>query len=378
MSKKPVILCVDDERVILQSLKSQTKDLFGSKYTFEAAETGESAIEIIDELLAEGYEIPLVVVDYLMPGTRGDRVLIEIHSRTPSTLCIMLTGQADLSAVANAINHEALFRFMSKPWNKEDLFKTISEAFHRYDLEKTVVEKQNLLESQNLILASLNQQLTEKIQTFSKFVPAEFLRLLNVDMNRDHISLGESCQKEVAVLFTDIRGFTDATQTFSNKETFNFVNSFTSLIAPIINKNSGFVDKYIGDAVLSIFLDVNDALSAIFESQAALQALPESSSLHNIKLGFSLNFGSVQMGTVGYSGRMETTILGKVVNVAAKLEKLNKKYHTSIIVTEDACQMGDKSRFSFIPLDGAVVEGVNEQIKIFTVAPNNDSASNSL
>lgn len=368
MSKKPIILCIDDEKVVLQSLKSQLKDLVGFDYSLELAETGKTAIEIAEELLEEGCEIPLAVVDYLMPGVRGDQVLIEIHNRSPSTLCIMLTGQADLSAVANAINHEALFRFMAKPWNKEDLFKTMAEALHRYDLEKEIAAKRKLLESQNIELASLNNQLIEKVETFYKFVPAEFLKIINVDMTRDHIALGESSQRDIAVLFTDIRGFTDLTQNLSTTDTFNFVNSFTAVIAPIINKNHGFIDKFIGDAVLSIYLDVNDCLEAVFEALEAFKALPESSCIYNIKLGFALNFGSVQMGTVGYENRMETTILGKAVNVAARLEKLNKTYNTSIILTEKALEKVDTNRFAPTLLNEVLLAGISEQVKIYTVS----------
>lgn len=367
MNKKPIILCIDDEQVILQSLKSQLKDYLGTTYILEAAETGNIALEIIDELLAEGREIPLVLVDYLMPGMRGDQVLIDIHDRSPMTICIMLTGQADLSAVANAINHEALFRFMSKPWNKEDLLKTISEAFHRHSLEKSLIEKQKLLEEQNTRLAELNNVLIKKNETFYKFVPAEFLNTLDIDVNGGHIALGRSCQKEVAVLFTDIRSFTDITQNFTNTQTFDFVNSFTALISPIITGNHGFIDKFIGDAVLSIYENVSDCLETVLAAIKAIENLPKNSPLYHLKVGFAMNYGSVQMGTVGYSGRMETTILGKVVNIAARIEKLNKKYDTVLILTEDAWKLADKEKYKFVMLEETYIQGIKEPIKLYTI-----------
>jgi len=260
-SKKPVVLCIDDEAVILQSLKEQLQDFLNDGYLLEVAENGESALEIIQECIEEGREVALVLVDYLMPGIKGDQVLVDIHNLSPMTLCIMLTGQADLSAVANAINHQALFRYMSKPWNKDDLVKTVSEAFHRTALEKEIVEKQRALENQNSVLAILNQQLEERMKTFYKFVPIEFLKILNIASEIGHIALGESCQKELAVLFTDVRSFTKSTQHLPTNEIFNFVNSFTSVIAPIIIQHKGFIDKFIGDAVLSIYMNVDDCLS---------------------------------------------------------------------------------------------------------------------
>lgn len=366
LKKRKIILCVDDENVILQSLKSQLKDLVGSKFILEVAETGDSALEIMEEILAEGNEIPLMVVDYLMPGMKGDQLLIDVHARSPSTLCIMLTGQADLSAVANAINHEALFRYMSKPWNKEDLVKTIEEAFHRHELEKNVIEKQKQLEAQNIELAALNIKLQEKNELFYRFVPVEFLKILN--MSADYIQLGESCQKKIVVLFTDIRSFTDKTQHLNSNETFEFINQFTQVISPIIKSYGGFIDKFIGDAVLSIFLDVNDCLSAIFEVLEVFKNAPKDQKIHNLSLGFSLNYGDVQLGTVGYSGRMETTILGKVVNIAAKIEKLNKIYNTKIILTEEVCKAADKEKFTFVFVDDSLIPGIDAPMKLYTVS----------
>lgn len=367
MDKKPVILCVDDEQVVLSSLKSQLREHLMQNYLLESAETGEMALEIVDEHLAAGREIPLVLVDYLMPGKKGDQVLIDIHNRSPSTLCIMLTGQADLSSVANAINHEALFRYLSKPWNKEDLLKTIEEVFHRHSLEKNIIEKQKQVETKNIELELLNKQLTDRMEIFYKFVPIEFLKALNIDLNKGHIALGENCQKKIAVVFTDIRSFTDSTKKFSSSETFEFINHFTSVIAPIITKNKGFVDKFIGDAVLSIYEDVDSAFNMILESMEAFSQQPEGSALKNIKLGFSVNFGNVQMGTVGYSERMETTILGTVVNIGAKIEKLNKKYNTSVILTEEAYQAADKNKFAFSLLEETPIPGTSIPVKLYTV-----------
>lgn len=367
MNTKLIVLCVDDEQTILQSLKSQLKDSLGSNYALEVADAGSQAMEIINEALDQGKEIPLVVVDYLMPGMRGDELLINIRKRSPETLCIMLTGQADLSAVANAINNEALFRFLAKPWNKEDLLKTMEEAFRRRELEKNIKIKQQQLEAQNIQLKDLNSQLIEKADTFFKFVPKEFLKILNLDVNKGHLPLGESCEKQVCIVFTDIRGFTNASQLMTTQDTFHFINSFTGAISPIINKHNGFIDKFIGDAVLSIFFNVNDALNAAFDSIDAIQKIPESSCIHNIKLGFSVNYGNVQMGTVGYEGRMETTILGRVVNIAARIEKLNKKYNTQIILTEEATKAADSNQFSFSLIDeNAAIEGINEPIKLYT------------
>ncbi|MGB6166951.1 MAG: response regulator, partial [Geitlerinemataceae cyanobacterium] len=98
------ILCVDDEPTILDSLKIELEGAFGEEYLLEVAESGEEALEVIEELLEDESEIALVISDYIMPDMKGDELLRRIHELSPKTLKIMLTGQADLTAVANAIN----------------------------------------------------------------------------------------------------------------------------------------------------------------------------------------------------------------------------------------------------------------------------------
>ncbi|MEY4767967.1 MAG: hypothetical protein RL637_606, partial [Pseudomonadota bacterium] len=101
MANKKVILCVDDEMIILESLKAELKTIFQKDYVIEIAENGHDALELVDELLESHYEICLVISDYLMPQMKGDEVLKKIHEKSPNTIKIMLTGQATIEGVAN-------------------------------------------------------------------------------------------------------------------------------------------------------------------------------------------------------------------------------------------------------------------------------------
>ena len=123
--KKKVILCVDDEKFALDSLKAQLKDLFGSKYTYETAENAEEALEVIDDLKAEGMDILVIVSDWLMPGMKGDELLIKIHKKDPGIVKVILTGQANDEAIERARAEANLFRCLRKPWNEEELAETI-------------------------------------------------------------------------------------------------------------------------------------------------------------------------------------------------------------------------------------------------------------
>ena len=122
---KPVILCVDDEKIILDSLKAQLKGKFGSAYMYEGAENAEDAMEVIDELIEDGCEILVVVSDWLMPGIKGDDFLIDLHDKYPQIVKLMLTGQADEEAIARARKHANLHRCIHKPWTEEELVEAI-------------------------------------------------------------------------------------------------------------------------------------------------------------------------------------------------------------------------------------------------------------
>lgn len=124
---KPVILCVDDEQVVLNSLKIELKKEFQDKYFYEVAEGADEALEIIDELQDET-EILVIVSDWLMPGIKGDEFLIKVHQKYPKIIKVMLTGQADEGAIERATQEANLHRCLHKPWDAKDLTNTIKSA----------------------------------------------------------------------------------------------------------------------------------------------------------------------------------------------------------------------------------------------------------
>ncbi|MCA1994490.1 MAG: PAS domain S-box protein, partial [Coleofasciculus sp. S288] len=156
---KPTIICVDDERVVLLSLRDQLKHYLGSNYSIELAESGEEALEIFAELRDEGIDIPVVISDQIMPGMKGDELLIKIHAHYPKTLKILLTGQASVEAVGNAVNAANLYRYIAKPWDETDLCLTVSEAIRSYLQDKELADKNKELAEKNAALQAINAQL---------------------------------------------------------------------------------------------------------------------------------------------------------------------------------------------------------------------------
>jgi CheY-like chemotaxis protein len=123
--KKKAIICVDDEIIILESLREQLEKHFGDQYIYETAESGEDALEIIDELEDEDIEIAIIVSDWLMPGMKGDKFLLQVDLRYPRVVKVLLTGQADQKSIETLTELADLFALVPKPWNKEELINVI-------------------------------------------------------------------------------------------------------------------------------------------------------------------------------------------------------------------------------------------------------------
>ena len=122
------ILCVDDEVVILDSLKEQLKRQFGDRFIYEVAESANEAWEVIEELQEDDIQIIAIVSDWLMPGIKGDEFLIQIHQRFPQLVTVMLTGQADEGAIARAKTEANLHACLYKPWTEQELTQIITSA----------------------------------------------------------------------------------------------------------------------------------------------------------------------------------------------------------------------------------------------------------
>jgi CheY-like chemotaxis protein len=125
---KPVILCVDDEVFILETLERQLKRAFKNNYIYEFAESGDEALEIIEELYQNNVDIIVIVSDWLMPGLRGDEFLITVHRNFPNTIKIILTGQADELAIERVQEQANLYSYLQKPWENDELIEVIKSG----------------------------------------------------------------------------------------------------------------------------------------------------------------------------------------------------------------------------------------------------------
>jgi signal transduction histidine kinase len=161
---KQAIICVDDEDIILEALKDQLGSFFEHQYLIETSTTAEEALEIYDELKEDGYDIPVVISDYLMPAMRGDELLIKVHEKNPKTLKILLTGHANIEGITNAINRANLYRYIPKPWDKDDLILTVREAVRSFLQEEEIKQKNAELQAINENLEKLVEERTAALE----------------------------------------------------------------------------------------------------------------------------------------------------------------------------------------------------------------------
>ncbi|MBU43425.1 MAG: hypothetical protein CMN76_09420 [Spirochaetaceae bacterium] len=123
------ILCVDDEKSILDSLKGQLKRNLGHDFIIEQAEDAKEAMEVLEELMLEqDIQVVVIVSDWLMPDIKGDEFLTEVHARWPGIKKILLTGHANVDAVQRLTNNDSLYAMLQKPWQEDELINTIQSG----------------------------------------------------------------------------------------------------------------------------------------------------------------------------------------------------------------------------------------------------------
>ncbi len=142
----PVVLCVDDEPIILQSLRIELRNALSGQCIIETAESGEEALDILTELRQDGRELAILISDQNMPGMKGHEVLSRVKGLSPETFTILLTGFSDLEGVKQAVNNAQLYRYITKPWKKEEFIFTIREALRSFRQERLIVEQTGKIE----------------------------------------------------------------------------------------------------------------------------------------------------------------------------------------------------------------------------------------
>ena len=195
----------------------------------------------------------------------------------------------------------------------------------------------------------------ERLQNLnlSRYVPSELADLLA----REGLSAAHGRRAKAAILFMDMRDFTAAVQTMEPDALFGFLQEYRTLISRIVETEGGLIDKFIGDGVLAVFGAVkpspDDAAAAIrcgTRLVAAIDAWNVERARHGeppVRVGVGVHHGEIVIGAIGDAQRLEYSVVGHAVNVCSRIERLTKKYGSSLLVSEDAVAEATGSGSSF-------------------------------
>ena len=199
----------------------------------------------------------------------------------------------------------------------------------------------------------------------SCFVPNQFLRIIG-KQDITQVKLGDNIAMEMTVLFADIRSFTALSESMLPGENFSFVNRYLKLMEPIIQEENGFVDKYMGDAIMALFEKPEHAVMAGIKMQLRLEQANRDDFFQgkSVKIGVGINTGMVMLGTVGGLNRMEGTVIGDTVNIAARLESMTKT-HGSILVSQTTAEHISESSKRFVAT--VTLQGRSKETKVYEI-----------
>ncbi|TDF37561.1 adenylate/guanylate cyclase domain-containing protein [Alteromonadaceae bacterium M269] len=258
------------------------------------------------------------------------------------------------------------------------LFRTIKRLKHTQQ-EALKASKEASKRSQ----MSAAEQARMVSQTFQKFVPKQFVDHF-AKHGLDTLQLGRADEDNVAILFIDIRGFTGLSENMNPQELMNFLNSYFLRMNEPIHKNLGFIDKFIGDAIMALFDHPNgtnqqkaiDSLQAAIDLRTAIDLYNQhrqNSNYPPISVGIGIHFGPVIFGTVGSEDRMDTTVIGDAVNIASRIEALTTHYQADIIVSAQTLETANTAyRYNHRLLDWVRVKGRQQPVKIYEVIQHQD------
>lgn len=248
----------------------------------------------------------------------------------------------------------------SRGYDALELAARVETAYEaRVEAER---EAKETLRRSNAALERLNE-------AYVRYVPAEFLQLLNKP-NIVDVHLGDHVEQTMTVFFSDIRSFTTISEQMTREQIFALLNEYLQRAGPLIRENGGFIDKYIGDAVMALFpTKPDDALRAAVELQRDVRLFNRhvaGRGMSPITIGIGIHYGALMLGTIGERGRMDTTVIADAVNIASRLETATRLYRSSILLSRQTVEaLVEPDRFMLRPLGSVLVRGKAQAVEIY-------------
>lgn len=350
------ILIVDDEwdlheitKMALEGLEFDNKKLF-----FISAYSSKEAHQIMEHET----DIALILLDIVMEDNHAGLQFVEYvrkHLANYYTRIIIRTGQSpDPEMQRRIITDYDINDYQNKSeLSAEKLYNSVLLALHSYrDL---------------LRIEESRRQLEALLEAGQRLVPSAFLKLLKKARIND-VKLGDCVENEMTTFFLDIRSFSTIIERLTPQESFEFINSCLSYVEPAIVSNNGFIDKYFGDGIIALFGSADDAVKAAVNIFPALDNLNHDLAMLGkipVRVGIGINTGKVMVGAIGFHDRMDFTVIGDSVNIAARLQEMTKEFSISILISESVVKAMTEKNYRY--LGEAQVRGKRQPVKIYEV-----------
>jgi class 3 adenylate cyclase len=212
-------------------------------------------------------------------------------------------------------------------------------------------------------------------RAIERFVPRAFLAIIGKP-SIVSVRLGDNRELDMTVMFSDIRNFTGMSEHMTPDENFAFINAYLAHMGPIIRNHNGFIDKYIGDGIMALFENADDALDAGAEMLGALTEFNAELTAKGkpaIAIGIGLNSGSLMLGTIGEEDRMDGTVISDAVNLASRIEGQTKTYGVSILLSQSTfSRLTNRRTLEIRPIDVTRVRGKSHPVAILEVYAHDD------
>ena len=319
--------------------------------------------------LASQKKPDVILLDVQMPGMDGYDVATALSGseETSSIPIVMITGHSANEDRVRALKAGAV-DFLPKPLDSAMLIAKVSSLARLKVYNDEMKRRHASLRTE---LAGRGEQLQAALEAFSRFVPQEFLRALGKTHIVD-VKLGDQVQLDMAILFSDIRSFTALSEKMTPEQNFAFLNSYLSRMNPFIWENGGFIDKYIGDAIMALF--PKGSGSALSAAIGMLSHIP----LYNqqrkgfgydpLRIGIGIHAGSVMLGVIGHERFMQGTVIADAVNVASRLQDLTKLYEVSLLVSNHVLfDLEDPNAYNYRFMDKVKLKGKEEAASVYEV-----------
>jgi class 3 adenylate cyclase len=212
------------------------------------------------------------------------------------------------------------------------------------------------------------------LHSYSKFVPTEFIEFLKKNSVLD-ITLGDQIEVDMSILFSDIRSFTSISEKMTAEETFKFINSYLNAMGPCVTKQNGFIDKYIGDAIMALFRTPENAVDAAIDMLDELYLYNKKRAEKNyekISIGIGIHTGRLILGIVGSELRIQGTVISDAVNLASRIEGLTKMYGATLLMSEESFNTIQKRDKYFTRIiDRVKVKGKDKPVDVIEILNGN-------